>query len=96
MFIFLFAGNEVGHPIPTGSMSRTVQLLQTTAHTLCFAFALLALHPDEQERLYEEIEGITADRNGMPVGHYCSFSIHGGADVPQTYEDMSRFTRTIA
>ncbi|KAK7682022.1 hypothetical protein QCA50_014986 [Cerrena zonata] len=28
---------------------------ETTAHTLTFAFALLALYPDEQERLYEEI-----------------------------------------
>ncbi|KAK7682024.1 hypothetical protein QCA50_014988 [Cerrena zonata] len=28
---------------------------ETTAHTLCFAFALLALYPDEQERLLEEV-----------------------------------------
>jgi len=39
---------------------------ETTAHTLCFAFALLALHPDEQERLYQQIKGIMADLNGIP------------------------------
>ncbi|KAN0136285.1 hypothetical protein V8E53_005890, partial [Lactarius tabidus] len=26
---------------------------ETTAHTLCFTLALLALYPDEQERLYQ-------------------------------------------
>ena len=33
----------------------TAFFLQTTAHTLVFAFALLALYPDEQERLYQEV-----------------------------------------
>ena len=42
-------------------------LYQTTAHTLCFTFALLALWPDEQERLYQQIKGIMADLDGMPV-----------------------------
>jgi cytochrome P450 len=41
--------------------------LQTTAHTLCFSFALLALYPDEQERLYQHIEGVMSSLNGMPV-----------------------------
>jgi cytochrome P450 len=43
-------------------------MLQTTAHSLCFTFALLALYPDEQERLYQQIKDIMADLNGMPVG----------------------------
>jgi hypothetical protein len=30
-------------------------------------FALLALHPDVQERLYQQIKGIMADMDGMPV-----------------------------
>jgi cytochrome P450 len=30
--------------------------MQTTAHTLCFTFALLALYPDEQEKLYQHIK----------------------------------------
>jgi len=42
--------------------------LQTTAHTLCFTFALLALYPDEQERLYQHIKGVMSTLNGMPVG----------------------------
>ncbi|KAF5321118.1 hypothetical protein D9619_001344 [Psilocybe cf. subviscida] len=29
---------------------------ETTAHTLCFTFALLALYPDEQEKLYQHIK----------------------------------------
>ena len=42
--------------------------LQTSAHTLCFTFALLALYPDEQERLYQHIKGVMSSLNGMPVG----------------------------
>ncbi|KAI9508564.1 cytochrome P450 [Russula earlei] len=40
---------------------------ETTAHTLCFTFALLALHPDEQERLYEQNKGVIASLNGIPM-----------------------------
>ena len=42
--------------------------LQTTAHTLCFSLALLALYPDEQERLYQNIKGVMSSPNGTPVG----------------------------
>ncbi|KAI0252522.1 cytochrome P450 [Lactifluus subvellereus] len=52
---------------------------ETTAHTLCFTFALLALYPDEQERLYQHIKGVMSSLNRMP-----------------TYEDMSRFTHSLA
>ncbi|EKM58126.1 uncharacterized protein PHACADRAFT_252187 [Phanerochaete carnosa HHB-10118-sp] len=31
---------------------------ETTGHTLCYALALLALHPDEQEKLYQQIRSI--------------------------------------
>lgn len=31
---------------------------QTTAHTLAFTFGLLALYPDEQERLFEHIKSV--------------------------------------
>jgi cytochrome P450 len=41
--------------------------LQTTAHTLCFTFALLALYPDEQERLYQHIKEVMSSRNRVPV-----------------------------
>jgi len=52
---------------------------ETTAHTLCFTFALLALYPDEQERLYQHIQGVLSSLNRTP-----------------TYEDMSRFTYSLA
>ncbi|KAH9998677.1 cytochrome P450 [Russula vinacea] len=52
---------------------------ETTAHTLCFSFALLALYPDEQERLYRHIKDVMSSLNGMPA-----------------YEDMSRFTQSLA
>ncbi|KAH9953726.1 614/534 cytochrome P450 [Lactifluus volemus] len=52
---------------------------ETTAHALCFTFALLALYPDEQERLYQHIKGVLSSLNRMP-----------------TYEDMSRFTHSLA
>ncbi|KDQ58619.1 hypothetical protein JAAARDRAFT_176655 [Jaapia argillacea MUCL 33604] len=34
---------------------------ETTAHTLCFTFALLALYQDEQEKLYQHINSIIPD-----------------------------------
>ena len=67
MFIFLLAGHEVWS-FPSSSRLVPIQLLQTTAHTLCFSFALLALYPDEQERLYEHIKGVMSSLNGIPVG----------------------------
>ncbi|KAJ7917508.1 cytochrome P450 [Mycena leptocephala] len=42
-------------------------LLATTAHTLCFAFAMLALYPEEQDRLYQEIKSLMPDRNRLPT-----------------------------
>ncbi|KAF8967870.1 cytochrome P450 [Flammula alnicola] len=31
---------------------------ETTAHTLCFTFAMLALYPEEQEKLFEHIKSV--------------------------------------
>jgi hypothetical protein len=67
MFIFLLAGHEV-RSFPSSSRDVPIQFLQTTAHTLCFSFALLALYPDEQERLYQHIKGVMSGLNEMPVG----------------------------
>jgi cytochrome P450 len=39
---------------------------QTTAHALAYTFALLALHQDEQEKLYEHIKSVIPDGR-MPV-----------------------------
>ena len=41
--------------------------LQTTAHSICFTFALLALYPDEQERLYQYIKEVMSSLNRVPV-----------------------------
>ena len=67
MFIFLFAGHEVGYSPSSPGVASSISL-QTTAHTLCFTFALLALYPDQQERLYQHIKGVMSNLNGMPVG----------------------------
>ncbi|KAJ7273851.1 cytochrome P450 [Mycena rebaudengoi] len=40
---------------------------ETTTHTLCFTFALLALYPEEQDRLYQEIKTLMPDRNRLPT-----------------------------
>jgi len=66
MFIFLIAGHEVS-PSPFSCSVAERVAPQTTAHTLCFAFALLALHPDEQERLYQHIKGVMSSLNRTPV-----------------------------
>ncbi|KAJ6462196.1 cytochrome P450 [Mycena sanguinolenta] len=42
-------------------------LLATTAHTLCFTFAILALYPEEQDRLYQEIKSLMPDPNRLPT-----------------------------
>ena len=68
MFVFLLAGHEV-RSFPS-SRVVAIQSLQSTAHTLCFSFALLALHPGEQESLYQDIKGVMSSLNGMPVGSW--------------------------
>ena len=67
MFIFLIAGHEV-RSSPSSNGVASQHFTQTTAHTLCFTFALLALYPDEQECLYQEIKGVMSSLNRMPVG----------------------------
>ena len=69
--------------------------LQTTSHTLCFTFALLALYPDEQERLYQHIKGVMFGLNGKPVG-FGNPNSYRELTSPQGYEDMSRFTQSLA
>ena len=69
--------------------------LQTTAHTLCFSFALLALYPGEQECLYQHIKGVVSSLNGMPVGT-SKLNPYRELISLQPYEDMSRFTQSLA
>ncbi|EGO29677.1 hypothetical protein SERLADRAFT_433647 [Serpula lacrymans var. lacrymans S7.9] len=53
---------------------------ETTAHSLCFSLAMLALYPDEQEIIYNQIRSVLPD----------------GRMPEQTYEDMPRLTRSLA
>ena len=68
MFIYLLAGHEVGIFSVLPAVLSPNSSLQTSAHALCFSFALLALYPDEQERLYQHIKGVMSSLDGMPVG----------------------------
>ena len=54
---------------PSIARSLILSILQTTAHTLCFTLALLALYPDEQEILFQHIKSVLSyDRT--PVYYY--------------------------
>ena len=58
--------------LPSSFHVVPIQIPQTTAHTLCFSFGLLALYPGEQERLYQHIKGVMSSLNGIPVGFWGS------------------------
>ncbi|KAE9395995.1 cytochrome P450 [Gymnopus androsaceus JB14] len=47
---------------------------ETTAHTLCFTFALLALYPEEQEILFQHIKSVLSDGR-LPVNSIPKYSI---------------------
>jgi hypothetical protein len=85
VFVFLLAGHEVGS-FPSSSRVVAIQVLQTTAHTLCFSFALLALYPGEQECLYQQIKEAMSSSNGMPVGSLNLNSYRANISV-----DLSRY-----
>ncbi|KAH9485050.1 Cytochrome P450 monooxygenase 124 [Psilocybe cubensis] len=57
---------------------------ETTAHTLCFTFALLALYPDEQEKLVEHIRSI------LPNGQSPTYE-----DMPLLTYSMAVFYETL-
>jgi hypothetical protein len=40
---------------------------ETSSHTLTFAFALLAMHPEIQERLFEETKALWPETEGENV-----------------------------
>ena len=65
------------------------------AHTLCFSFALLALYPDEQERLYQHIKGVMSTLNGTPVGSR-NPNLYRVLTPPEAYKDMNQFTQSLA
>ena len=40
---------------------------QTTAHALCYVFLLLALYPEEQDKLYNHIKDVIGDRESVRI-----------------------------
>ncbi|KAG2009543.1 614/534 cytochrome P450 [Coprinopsis cinerea AmutBmut pab1-1] len=61
---------------------------ETTAQTLCFTFALLALYPDEQEAVYQEIESYVP--NATAPSYTCIPSLDRTLAV--YYEALRMFT----
>ncbi|KAI0052105.1 614/534 cytochrome P450 [Auriscalpium vulgare] len=57
---------------------------ETAAHTLSFCFALLALHPAEQERLYDEIQRISPDPSKPPTYNQMSLFVYALAVLYET------------
>lgn len=48
---------------------------ETAAHTLCYAFGLLALYQDEQDKLFEQCKAVsTGDGLGVELLSSCSVS----------------------
>ncbi|KAK0237992.1 cytochrome P450 [Armillaria nabsnona] len=52
---FLLAGHGEHPSLPDESINSLEFLSETTAHTICFAMVLLALYPDVQRRVFEEV-----------------------------------------
>ncbi|KAG1808691.1 cytochrome P450 [Suillus subaureus] len=81
---------------------------ETTAHTLSFAFALLALHPDKQEEMYQHIKRVLPDGriptyDDMPSLAYSSAVFNEAlrmfppaCGVPKTSAEDTTFTLTDA
>jgi cytochrome P450 len=65
IFIFLL-GNKFASFCYTAKLCNLAGH-ETTAHTLAFAAALLALYPDVQEKLHKHIKEEVADPSGAPV-----------------------------
>ena len=79
---------------------KSLTTCQTSAHTLAFAFILLALYPDEQEKFYQNIKQLLGDGR-TPVrpalGLFSSLLLSRLAHVGlQGYEEFSTFAYTMA
>ena len=72
IFIFLLAGHEVKHLFGLDSCRySSLNRLQTTAHALTFSFALLALYPEKQEKLFQHIQETVSSLGHAPVRPCC-------------------------
>ncbi|KDR79325.1 hypothetical protein GALMADRAFT_243295 [Galerina marginata CBS 339.88] len=92
LFSSLLAANEYGQDGNTLSESEVIANIymflvaghETTAHTLSFTFALLALYPDEQEKLYEHIRSV------VPKGREATYE-----EMPLLTYAMAVFYETL-
>ncbi|EGN92845.1 hypothetical protein SERLA73DRAFT_163809 [Serpula lacrymans var. lacrymans S7.3] len=57
---------------------------ETTAHSLCFSLAMLALYPDEQEILYNHVKSV------LPDGRMPTYE-----DMPQLNRSLAVFNETL-
>lgn len=71
-------------------------VLQTTAHALAFAFGVLALYPDVQLKVFEEVRSLVAS-GGLPVSLQLSLATIVISDTGlQTYADVCHMKYTEA
>ena len=68
---------------------------QTTANTLCFSLALLALHQEEQEDLYQEVARVY-EGNTCPVSSRFSTLGFISTDAFQKYDDVDSLNMCLA
>ncbi|OSD01458.1 hypothetical protein PYCCODRAFT_516113 [Trametes coccinea BRFM310] len=59
---------------PDYNVHGTNTSMQTSAHTLAYAFILLALYPDEQEKLYQAIKKTLHDGHTPGYEEFSSFA----------------------
>ncbi|EJD41256.1 cytochrome P450 [Auricularia subglabra TFB-10046 SS5] len=62
IYVFFLAGH--GKLLPVIGDLVLMGLKETSAHTLTFAFALLAMHPEEQDKIYAKAKRLWPDTNG--------------------------------
>lgn len=68
---------------------------QTTGHTLCYALALLALYPAEQDKCYQHIKTLLRNNKELPVRPI--FNNEEYLLIPyQRYEDVNHYTYATA
>ncbi|KAG8885166.1 hypothetical protein FRB97_001984 [Tulasnella sp. 331] len=69
---------------------------ETTAHGLAHALGLLAIHEDEQQRLYDHIEDVLEGGREPASLLYARVSQHILITSLQTFEDVGKLTRVLA
>jgi cytochrome P450 len=75
IFVTMIAGQGVHHRSCT-CVKVADERTETTAHTLAATLALLALHPDEQELVYTEIQAELGDASA-PVNLFLHWACQG-------------------